>query len=66
MPMTTRSAARVNTEQTDQEYMDEHGEQAENTCSTVRNENFAELIVMIKQQTELIMEHKDAQTVRGW
>ncbi|CAB4011553.1 Retrovirus-related Pol poly from transposon 412 [Paramuricea clavata] len=60
MPMTTRSAARLNSEETNEDDMDDRGE--ENTRITGSDENFVELFSMMKQQTELIMEHKVAQT----
>jgi septal ring factor EnvC (AmiA/AmiB activator) len=59
--MTTRSEARLNTEETNQEDMDDRGGE-ENTRITGSDENFVELFSMMKQQTELIMEHKVAQT----
>jgi hypothetical protein len=61
MPMTTRSAARLNPEETNQDDMDDRGG-GENTRITGSDENFVELFSMMKQQTELIMEHKVAQT----
>ena len=63
MPITTRSAARVNVEEINQDDMGDHEEQ-ENTCSTTSNENFVELFMMMKQQTELMLEHKAAQTTQ--
>ncbi len=39
-------------------------EEQENTCSTTSNENFVELFMMMKQQTELMLEHKAAQTTQ--
>ncbi len=46
MPITTRSAARVNVEETNRDDTGDHEEQ-ENTCSTTSNENFVELFMMI-------------------
>ncbi len=63
MPITTRSAARVNVEEINQDNMGDHKEQ-ENTCSTTSNENFVELFMMMKQQTELMLEHGAAQTMQ--
>ena len=63
MPITTRSAARVNVEEINRDDMGDHEEQ-ENTCSTTSNENFVELFMMMKQQTELMLEHKAAQTTQ--
>ena len=59
----TRSGARVNVEEINQDDMGDHEEQ-ENTCSTTSNENFVELFMMMKQQTELMLEHKAAQTTQ--
>lgn len=58
MPI-TRSTAKKNTEETNRNSMEERGEQ-ENICSTTSDENFVELFAMMKQQTELMMEHKAA------
>ena len=43
--------------------MEKRGEQ-ENICSTTSAENFVELFAVMKQQTELMMEHKAIQTAQ--
>lgn len=63
MPITTRSAARVNTEENNQNDMGDREEQ-ENTCSATSDDNFVELFAMMRQQTELMLEHKAAQTTQ--
>ena len=63
MPITTRSAGRVNTEESNRDDMGDREEQ-ENTCSATSDDNFVELFAMMRQQTELMLEHKAAQTTQ--
>ena len=63
MPITTRSAARVNTEESNRDDMGDREEQ-ENTCSATSDDNLVELFAMMRQQTELMLEHKVAQTTQ--
>ena len=60
-----RSAARVNTEESNigPTSMGNREEQ-ENTCSSASDDNFFELFAMMRQQTELMLEHKAAQTTQ--
>ena len=63
MPITTRSAARVNTEESNRDDMGDREEQ-ENTYCATSDDNFVELFAMMRQQTELMLEHKAAQTTQ--
>ena len=63
MPITTRSAARVNTEESNRDDMGDREEQEKTYCAT-SDDNFVELFAMMRQQTELMLEHKAAQTTQ--
>ena len=64
MPITTRSAAKKgNTEESNRGGMADNKEQ-EMTSSASTNDNLIELFEMTRQQTELILEHKVAQTMQ--
>ena len=54
MPITTKSAARVNTEESNRDDMGDREEQ-ENTCSVTSDDNFLKLFAMMRQQTERLI-----------